>query len=88
MAESSTALRPMLSQRQVLAIVPLSRSTLMRMSRRGDFPQAYKLSAGRFGWYRDEVEAWQANLTGAVLNKMARMASRRPRHKSPPLVPD
>jgi prophage regulatory protein len=56
-------LRPMLSMKQVLKIVPVSRSTLGRMMDAGRFPKSHWLSDGRVAWFEDEVIAWQAQLT-------------------------
>jgi prophage regulatory protein len=58
-----TPLRPMIGADAVLANVPFSLSTLMRMSREGKFPKPRQIARNRIAWYRDEVEAWQAQLS-------------------------
>jgi prophage regulatory protein len=59
-------LRAMLSMKQVLRIVPVSRSTLERMVAAGRFPKSHTLSVGRVAWFEDEVIAWQTNLSEAA----------------------
>jgi prophage regulatory protein len=51
--------RRMLNEKQVLAIVPLGRSTLLRMEREGKFPKSTYISPNRRIWYEDEIVAWQ-----------------------------
>jgi prophage regulatory protein len=46
--------------KSVLELTSLSRSTLYREIARGHFPKSHKLSLGRVGWLRSEVEAWMA----------------------------
>jgi len=59
-------LRPMLSMKQVLKNVPVSRSTLARMMDAGKFPKSRSLSDGRVAWFEDEVIAWQEALDKAA----------------------
>lgn len=54
--------RRMLTIAQVLAIVPVGRSTIFRMERKGTFPASYWPSPGRRVWFEDEVAAWQEAL--------------------------
>jgi prophage regulatory protein len=49
----------MLNEKQVLAIVPFSRTTLYRMERDGKFPRSTYISPNRRVWYVDEIVAWQ-----------------------------
>jgi prophage regulatory protein len=51
--------RRMLNEKQVLAIVPLGRSTLLRMEREGKFPKSTYISANRRAWFEDQVAGWQ-----------------------------
>ena len=44
----------------VLELTSLSRSTLYREIARRRFPKPHKLSAGKVGWLRSEIEAWIA----------------------------
>ena len=53
------ALRRMLTEEQVLAVVPVSRTTFYRMGRSGRFPKGTYISPNRRVWYEDEVIAWQ-----------------------------
>lgn len=45
-------------QREVEKQTSLSRVTLWRMSKRGEFPQRVQLSPGRVGYVAAEVDAW------------------------------
>ena len=51
--------RRMLSEKQVLEIVPVGRTTLYRMEKAGRFPRSTYISANRRIWYEDEIVAWQ-----------------------------
>jgi prophage regulatory protein len=42
-------------------LIPLSRVTLWKMRRSGDFPQPIKLSPNRIGWKLSAVRAWIAS---------------------------
>lgn len=57
-ARHQEAQRRILGTQEVLRIVPLSRVTLWRLERKGQFPQRIQVSANRVGWFADEVEAW------------------------------
>jgi prophage regulatory protein len=52
--------RRMLNEKQLLDIVPLSRTSIYRLEKSGKFPRATYISANRRIWYEDEVVAWQA----------------------------
>lgn len=52
-------LRPMLTERMVLNLVPISRTTLYRLERAGKFPRSVYVSANRRLWFRDQIIAWQ-----------------------------
>jgi len=47
-----------LRQRQVLAFVPISKSTLWRHVRARSFPSPVKLSAGITAWRAEDVRRW------------------------------
>ncbi len=53
------AVRRMLNEKQVLAIVPVGRSTLWRMEKTGRFPKATHIATNRRIWFEDEVIRWQ-----------------------------
>ena len=59
-------LRPMLTERMVLDLVPISRTTLYRLERAGKFPRSVYVSPNRRFWFRDEVIAWQAAVDNAT----------------------
>jgi prophage regulatory protein len=54
--------RKMLNLKQVLAIVPFSRSTIYREMEEGRFPKAREIAPRRIAWYEDELKAWQTSL--------------------------
>jgi predicted DNA-binding transcriptional regulator AlpA len=49
----------MLNEKQVLDIVPLSRTSIYRLEKAGKFPRSTYISANRRIWYEDEIIAWQ-----------------------------
>jgi predicted DNA-binding transcriptional regulator AlpA len=49
----------MLNEAQVLAIVPVSKTTLFRMAKSGRFPKGTYISPNRKVWFEDEISAWQ-----------------------------
>jgi prophage regulatory protein len=51
--------RKMLTLKQVLRIVPLSRSTVLAMEAAGRFPRGRMLSGNRKAWFEDEISHWQ-----------------------------
>jgi prophage regulatory protein len=51
--------RRMLSEKQVLQIIPVGRTTLYRMEKAGRFPRSTYISRNRRVWYEDQVVAWQ-----------------------------
>jgi prophage regulatory protein len=51
-----------LSVRDVVRETTLSRTTVWRMVRRGEFPRPVQLSPGRVGFLREDVERWRAAL--------------------------
>lgn len=60
---------------QVKDIAGVSRSTVWRMQRAGDFPVAIQISRGRVGWWESELTSW----------KLARAPRRLPEPR--PLIP-
>jgi len=54
--------RKMLSWKQLLSIIPLSRTTLEIEIKEGRFPKPYPLSSLKVGFFHDEVVEWQKNL--------------------------
>lgn len=47
-----------LGKKELLAVVPLSWSTIDRMERAGEFPKRWYVTDKRCAWNRDEVERW------------------------------
>jgi len=56
--------RRMLSEKQVLEIVPVGRTTLYRMEKAGRFPRSTYISPNRRIWYEDEITRWQFEIDG------------------------
>jgi predicted DNA-binding transcriptional regulator AlpA len=61
----------MMTVDEVLAIVPVSRSTLFRMERLKRFPRAHQIADRRKIWFADEVAAWQRNLIKSKVKVVA-----------------
>lgn len=64
-----------LRERRVVAITGLSRSTLWRLERRGDFPKRMKLSVASVGWPEREVLDWVQRRADARFEGNAAAAS-------------
>lgn len=47
-----------LSHEEVLARVPVSRTTLWRMERKGLFPKRFHLTVHRVGWLETDIDTW------------------------------
>ena len=47
-----------LSAEQLESLIPLSRSTIWRMERRGAFPRCFTIAPGRVGWDEKAVQSW------------------------------
>jgi predicted DNA-binding transcriptional regulator AlpA len=62
--EAAGETRRMLSEEQVLAIVPVSYTTLWRMEKDGRFPQSTYITPNRRVWFEDEIVAWQTEVNG------------------------
>lgn len=43
---------------QTFAATSLSRCTVYRLVKSGQFPKQIRLSAGRVGWRKSDIEAW------------------------------
>jgi prophage regulatory protein len=54
--------RRMLTEAQVLGIVPVGRTTLYHMIKDGRFPRGTYISPNRRIWFADQVARWQAAL--------------------------
>lgn len=66
MNDNNQSPRRMLNLKQVLAIVPFSRSTIYREMEEGRFPKAREIAPRRIAWYENDVTAWQLNLDRKV----------------------
>lgn len=78
MKSPASELRPneLMSLARVQQYTSLSRSSIYRGIARGTFPRQVRLSAGRVGWLRSEVEDWAAECCRArQLNQTAAIHS-------------
>jgi len=64
MTNAPETARKMLSEKQVLAIIPVGHTTLWRMMKKGQFPKPTFVSANRCFWFADVVLAWQNEIEG------------------------
>jgi prophage regulatory protein len=51
---------------QVVAATGLSRMTIYRLEKRGQFPSRIQLSPNSIGWRKDEVDHWIESLPKAI----------------------
>jgi prophage regulatory protein len=51
--------RRMMSEKQILDLLPIARSTLQNWERDGLFPKSVPVGKNRKAWFQDEVIAWQ-----------------------------
>jgi len=58
-----------LDEPQVEELTSLSRTTRWRMERRDEFPKRVRLSPGRVGWRRADIEAWIRSRTASLSGK-------------------
>ena len=49
----------MLSERQILDLLPIAQSTLQQWVASGNFPKPHIIGPNRKAWYADEVDEWQ-----------------------------
>jgi prophage regulatory protein len=59
MPDDSPHIRRMLTERQVLEVVPAARSTLQQWVRDGSFPKPVQIGPARKAWFADEIVDWQ-----------------------------
>ena len=52
---TENAPRKMLSERQILDLLPIARSTLQQWEKHGNFPKAVMIGPNRKAWFADEV---------------------------------
>lgn len=58
-AQDKSGPRRMLNEAQVLALIPVSRTTLFRLAKSGRFPKGTFISSNRRVWFEDEIIDWQ-----------------------------
>ena len=60
-ASGTDVLSIFIAPKDVAALIGLSLTTIWRLQRRGKFPEPHRLSPGRVGFLRAEVELWAAD---------------------------
>ena len=50
----------MLQLKQVINVVTLSKATIYRLIKVGDFPAPVQLSPGRVAWQDSDIESWRS----------------------------
>ncbi|WP_256806334.1 AlpA family transcriptional regulator [Bradyrhizobium sp. Bra64] len=85
MLPTTSGPRRMMSEAEVRAVVPVSRSTLWRMEREGKFPPATYISANRRVWFEDQIIAWQNQIDG--FSPYRRRGNRRRAQPDQPVAP-
>jgi predicted DNA-binding transcriptional regulator AlpA len=61
--KTKTAQR-MLTEADVLELVPFGRTTLWRKEKDGSFPASTYISKNRHAWFESEVADWQESIKG------------------------
>jgi prophage regulatory protein len=64
--QNTAAHRGFYSPKQVLEKYPVSRATLYRRIKDGEFPRAVRISKNRVGWLKDAVDEHLAKLASAA----------------------
>lgn len=52
----------LMTTREIIALVRLSRTTIYRMTRQGRFPPPCSVGNGKIRWREDDVRAWMEGL--------------------------
>ena len=66
LSENGTVEPRLLSQRDVIRITGLSRTTLWRLRADGQFPEPVQISPGRKAFFSDDIAAWLDSKKGEV----------------------
>lgn len=64
-------LRTMISEKQLLKIVPASRASIRRWVMEGIFPRPATIGPARVAWFLDEIELWQDNVSDVRSHRSA-----------------
>lgn len=60
--KSKTVPRQTMTVERIIALIPIGRTTILKMEREGRFPASHQDARGQRVWYEDEIAKWQANL--------------------------
>ena len=61
--EEALPLRRMISEKQLLKIVPASRASIRRWVVEGIFPKPATIGPSRVAWFLDEIADWQGTVS-------------------------
>lgn len=80
-------MREMLDLEQVLQLIPISKSTLIRRLAAGAFPPGHYISPNRRVWYEEDIIKWQDSLNAGVSDRKRSMPAApkpKPKRKAAP----
>ncbi|MBC3249417.1 hypothetical protein BFS14_03640 [Serratia fonticola] len=70
-----------IGKQQLLAMVPLSWSTIEALEKAGEFPERFRITPQRVAWNQDQIEQWlderQAKFSGVAITNHPRANMRR-----------
>lgn len=72
---------------QVKVISGLSRTTVWRMQKTGDFPASVQVSPNRMGWWQSEILEWRRSRIPRRLPEPKMVGLRTDRRAMPPAMP-
>jgi prophage regulatory protein len=78
--------RKMLTEAELLLLLPFGRTTLHNMIRQGLFPRGIYVSPNKRGWFADHIAAWQDALEATNPNFNRNRGRGRGRHPPTSLV--
>jgi len=61
--EEGLPMRPMVSEKQLLKMVPASRASIRRWIEEGIFPPPATIGPARVAWFLDEIAVWQERVS-------------------------
>ncbi|WP_454621323.1 helix-turn-helix transcriptional regulator [Bradyrhizobium cenepequi] len=64
MREDNISPRRMIDEKQLLEIIPISRSSLWRLQQADKFPRGILVTANKRLFYLDDIVAWQQSYQG------------------------
>ena len=59
MSTKTDGMRPVITRKTLLEMVPYTIQHILRLEKAGRFPRRQKFGENRVGWYQDDIAAWQ-----------------------------